>query len=110
MLRTPLLLFAALLVQAIMGASPLIRRLAEALANGDLAPYQAEHKRILRRPTFLARAMLLMENRARRCRALRALSSSLRIFARTLAVHVSAAPPFKRAANRIEPGWRMLAG
>ncbi|MCU1339587.1 MAG: FAD-dependent oxidoreductase [Bryobacterales bacterium] len=85
--------------------------LAEALANGDLAQYQAEHKRILRRPTFMARTMLLMEHRARlRRRALQAFSSSPRIFAGMLAMHIGAASPFEFAANGIELGWRMLAG
>jgi flavin-dependent dehydrogenase/polyisoprenoid-binding protein YceI len=85
--------------------------LASALAAGDLAQYQAEHKLILRRPTFMARTMLLMENRARmRRRVLRAMSSSPRIFAGMLAMHVGAASPSKFAANGIELGWRMLAG
>lgn len=85
--------------------------LAGALAAGDLSPYQAEHKRILRRPAFMAQAMLLMENRARfRRRALSALSSSPRIFGGMLAMHVGAASPFAFAANGLELGWRMLAG
>jgi flavin-dependent dehydrogenase len=85
--------------------------LAEALANGDLAQYQAEHKRILRRPAFMARTMLLMENRSRlRRRALRALSGSPQIFAGMLSMHVGAASALEFAANGIELGWRMLAG
>jgi flavin-dependent dehydrogenase len=84
--------------------------LAEALANGNLAQYQAEHKRILWRPTFMAHTMLVMENRALlRRRALRALSSSPRIFAGMLAMHVGAASLVQFAASGVELGWRMLA-
>jgi flavin-dependent dehydrogenase/polyisoprenoid-binding protein YceI len=85
--------------------------LAEALVEGDLTKYQAEHNRILRRPTFMARTMLLMENRtALRRRALKALSSSPRIFRGMLAMHVGAASPMEFAVNGMELGWRMLAG
>jgi flavin-dependent dehydrogenase len=85
--------------------------LAEALANGDLAQYQAEHKQILRRARFMGRTLLLMENRAGlRRRALEALSASPRIFAGMLCMHVGGASPFEFAANGIELGWRMLAG
>jgi menaquinone-9 beta-reductase len=85
--------------------------LAQALANGDLAEYQVEHKGILRLPTLMASAMLLMEDRGRlRRRALEALSSSPRIFAGMLAMHVGAASPIEFAANGIELGLRMLAG
>jgi len=85
--------------------------LAESLANGDLASYQAEHKQILRRPAFMARTMLLLERHTRlRRRAVGALSCSPRIFAGMLAMHVGAASPFQFAANGIELGWRMVAG
>ena len=85
--------------------------LAEALVESDLTKYQAEHKRILRRPTFMAKTMLLMENRAGlRRRALEALSSSPRIFGGMLAMHVGAASPMEFAANGMQLGWRMLVG
>ncbi len=85
--------------------------LADALADGNLASYQAEHRRILRRPTFMAHSMLLMEHRAGlRRRALGALSGSPHIFAGMLAMHVGAASPVQLAANGVELGWRMLAG
>jgi len=53
----------------------------------------------------------LIEDRAfLRRRAIGALSSSPRIFAGMLAMHVGAASPFQFAANGIELGWRILAG
>ncbi len=85
--------------------------LAEALDKGDLALYQAAHERILRRPALMARAVLLIDSRARlRKRVMRAFSSSPPIFARMLATHVGAASPFRSATNGFHLGWRVLAG
>ena len=56
--------------------------LAGALEAGDLALYQAEHRRIGRRPEFMADVMLLMDHRTRlRRRALRTMASHPRLFA-----------------------------
>ena len=48
------------------------RALADALAAGDLALYQAEHRRIGRRPAFMADLMLLLDGRRAAVAALRA--------------------------------------
>ena len=69
--------------------------LAEALEAGDLSRYEAAHRRIGRRPEFMADLMLLMDGRRRlRKLTLSALSSCPGIFARLLALHVG------------EPLWR----
>ena len=66
--------------------------LASALAEGDLKAYAAAHRRLARRPAFMAALMLSMDRSAwLRRRALRALSSEPRIFASQLAMHVGAA-------------------
>jgi flavin-dependent dehydrogenase len=66
--------------------------LAAALADGDLRAYAAAHRRLARRPAFMAALMLSMDRSAwLRRRALRALSSEPRIFATQLAMHVGAA-------------------
>jgi flavin-dependent dehydrogenase len=66
--------------------------LAAALADGDLTTYAAAHRRLARRPAFMAALMLSMDRSAwLRRRALRALCSEPRIFATQLAMHVGAA-------------------
>jgi menaquinone-9 beta-reductase len=66
--------------------------LASALAAGDLRAYAAAHRRLARRPAFMAALMLSMDRSDwLRRRALRALFSEPRIFASQLAMHVGAA-------------------
>jgi menaquinone-9 beta-reductase len=63
--------------------------LADALEAGDLGRYEAAHRRIGRRPQFMADMMLLMDGRRRlRDTALSVLSAHPGIFARLLALHV----------------------
>ena len=62
--------------------------LASALAAGDLRPYQAEHRRMLRRPAFMAQLMLLLDRFPRvRPHILRLFAAEPVIFERLLAVH-----------------------
>jgi menaquinone-9 beta-reductase len=83
--------------------------LAGAIEAGDLSIYQDEHRRIGRRPRFMAWMMLLMDRRnGLRHRAIRALASSPRLFAQMLAAHVGAVGPVGMAGNGIALGWRML--
>ncbi len=68
--------------------------LAEAMHSGDLASYQAEHRRIFRRPMLMGDLMLSLD----RCSwlrrpALRALAWEPAIFAKLLAVHVGIPSP-----------------
>jgi flavin-dependent dehydrogenase len=83
--------------------------LAGALEAGDLSPYQAEHRRIGKRPELMAALMLLMDGRGRlRRRAMRAFEGHPRLFARMLAMHVGKLSPFDSLANGLAIGWRML--
>jgi flavin-dependent dehydrogenase len=69
--------------------------LAEALERGDLAPYQAEHRRIARRPAFMGALMLAMAGHTWfRRTAMNAIALHPGILARMLAFHVGAANDF----------------
>jgi flavin-dependent dehydrogenase len=84
--------------------------LANALEAGDLGCYQKAHRLLARRPTFMGRAMLLLDGRATlRERAMRALASDPDVFSRLLAVHVGAKPPAYLAATGARLGWRFVA-
>jgi menaquinone-9 beta-reductase len=66
--------------------------LAEAVTNGDLRAYGAAHRRLARRPAFMAALMLSMDRSSwLRRNALRALCREPRIFATQLAMHVGEA-------------------
>ena len=66
--------------------------LAEALAGNDLKAYGAAHRRLARRPAFMAGLMLALDHSDwLRRRVLSALSSEPRIFATQLAMHVGTA-------------------
>ena len=68
--------------------------LADALSNDDLAAYQTEHRRLERRPAFMAGLMLSLDRFAwLRPLALRGMALQPEIFAKLLAVHVGAASP-----------------
>jgi flavin-dependent dehydrogenase len=69
--------------------------LAEALERGDLAPYQAEHRRIARRPAFMGALMLAMaEHTWFRRAAMGAMVLHPGILSRMLAFHVGVAHDF----------------
>ncbi len=83
--------------------------LAGALAAGDLRLYQAAHRRIGKRPAFMAGLMLLMGSRRRlRGRAIRAMASQPRLFAQLLAMHVGELSPIAFATNGLALGWHIL--
>ena len=83
--------------------------LGDCLVSGDLAHYQAGHRALIRRPTLMARALLLLDPRdGLRRRVMRALMSEPRLFGRLLAAHVGAASGMESAANGLELGWRLL--
>lgn len=63
--------------------------LADALAHNDLASYQAEHRRLERRPVMMANLMLMLDRHAwLRRRVLRAMAAEPSIFANLVAMHV----------------------
>jgi flavin-dependent dehydrogenase len=84
--------------------------LGEALAVGDLSLYEREHRKIMRLPQFMGRAMLLMDrNRWVRERCLRALNARPEIFGRMLSIHVGAVPIKKFGFNTaVDFGWKLL--
>ena len=83
--------------------------LADALEAGDLRGYQAEHRRMARRPAFMADFMLLLDRYPRlRRRALRALAANPQLFARMVATHVGEIDPLRFAGTTAALGWRIL--
>lgn len=83
--------------------------LADCLATGDLHPYQAGHRKIAQRPTFMAEMILLMARKTTlRARAMRAFQSSPGLFAKMLAMHVGAATPCEYAFGGLALGWNFL--
>jgi flavin-dependent dehydrogenase len=85
--------------------------LANALSCGDLKMYQGAHRRLTRRPAFMANLMLSLD----RCvwlrrRVLRALAAEPQIFAKQLAMHVGASSVADFACYGMLPlGRRILA-
>ena len=83
--------------------------LADALEAGDLASYAAEHRRIGRRPEFMADLMLMMDGRERlRSRTLRAMAARPSLFAGMLAMHVGELSAFDFFRNGLAFGWQLL--
>jgi flavin-dependent dehydrogenase len=83
--------------------------LAAALEAGDLGLYQAEHRRIGRRPEFLGGMMLLLDQRRRlRSRVIRAMALRPKLFADMLAMHVGELSTTDFLSNGLALGWRML--
>jgi len=84
-------------------------KLADALAAGNLKMYAAEHRRLMRRPFFMADAMLLLDRfPGLRNRAMRALCAKPGIFATLLATHVGARSPSAMVSSALPLGWQML--
>jgi menaquinone-9 beta-reductase len=83
--------------------------LAEALEAGNLAKYEAAHRRLVRRPALMGRLMLVLDDRPRlRERTIRALAADARVFARLLAVHIGAKSEAHLAATGAMLGWRLV--
>jgi flavin-dependent dehydrogenase len=83
--------------------------LAAALEAGDLSLYQAEHRRIGRRPEWMADLMLLLDRRrGLRARAIRAFAGRPKLFAGMLAMHVGEQSTADFLTDGLALGWRML--
>lgn len=84
--------------------------LGEALAAGDLARYQAAHRRASRNPALMAWLLLAMDRAPwLRRRALRALATEPSFFSRLLALHVGAPASPRQAVRSLGSlGWRLL--
>jgi flavin-dependent dehydrogenase len=85
--------------------------LAGALEAGDLSEYASAHRRLARRPAFMAALMLSLDRSAwLRQRVLRALAEDPEIFATQLAMHVGAASTAEFLRQAMLPlGRRVLA-
>ncbi len=83
--------------------------LADALAAGDLAPYQAAHNRIVRRARLMGRLLLLLDRYPLvRWRTLRAMASHRHLFSGMLAMHVGELSPLESVSNGLALGWHFL--
>jgi flavin-dependent dehydrogenase len=79
--------------------------LGEALAVGDLARYEAVHRRILRLPAFMTRLTLQMDRfPSLRHRMLRLFAAEPGLFSRMLAIHTGTLPAL-RAEGAGSLGW-----
>ena len=83
--------------------------LADAIAANDLARYEAAHRRLMRRPSLMAKLMLALDARPMlRRRVIRVSGRHPRLFARLLGAHVGASSATDLVATGALLGWRML--
>ena len=83
--------------------------LAECFEAGNLHGYQAEHRRLVRRPHWMARLMLTLDGRPRlQRRTLQAFRKHPRVFRRLLELHVGALSPLHLALDGLTLGWGLL--
>jgi menaquinone-9 beta-reductase len=84
--------------------------LAEAMEKKSLDLYQKAHRQLARRPTFMARLLLLLDGRARlRRRTLTIFRNDPEVFARLVSIHVGETSPAHFAVTGALLGWRFLA-
>ncbi len=90
-------------------ANALARCLEASHSPAGLAAYEEQHRRLRRRPAFMADLMLLLGRRGwLRRRALNVLSTQRNILPGMLAMHVGAQRPASFAANCLALGWGLL--
>ncbi len=84
--------------------------LGHALAGNNLREYELEHRKIMKLPHFMSRAMLLMDKSSLiRQRTMRALSAQPHLFDRMLSVHVGEIPVHQFGlGTAVQFGWQML--
>jgi flavin-dependent dehydrogenase len=83
--------------------------LADSLKSGNLAAYQAEHRRLALRPLLMARLMLLLDGRPRlQHRTLQAFRKRPEIFKHLLALHVGELPATQLVWDGLTLGWGLL--
>jgi menaquinone-9 beta-reductase len=84
--------------------------LAEALAAGDLARYESEHRRITRVPVRMTQLLLGMNSSAvLRRKVLRLFASRPGLFAKLISAHTGGSTPEAlRASTILNLGWRVL--
>lgn len=83
--------------------------LAQALKSDNLAGYEAAHRRLARRPLFMARLMLMLDGRPRlQERTLRVFCKHPHVFRSLLALHVGSLSPLGLALDGLTLGWEFL--
>jgi flavin-dependent dehydrogenase len=83
--------------------------LAQSLKSGNLARYQAKHRRLARRPLLMAQLMLALDGRARlQRRTLQVFQKHSEVFRTLLALHVGNASPLHVAVDGLTLGWGLL--
>jgi flavin-dependent dehydrogenase len=83
--------------------------LADALEAGELAKYQAVHRRLARRPQVIARLLLLLDRFAPlRRRVVYGLASDPYLFTQLLTAHVKDTSPAFLAEAGARLGWRLV--
>ena len=83
--------------------------LANALAADDLTLYERAHRRIARKPRWMARLLLLLDRHAvGRRRVLQAFAREPWIFEQFLAAHAGASSSARIASAGLSLGWRVL--
>ncbi|HTX38362.1 MAG TPA: FAD-dependent monooxygenase [Bryobacteraceae bacterium] len=83
--------------------------LGDALAAGNLAPYEAKHRLIRKRPARMAALMLMLDRRTGlRRRTMRVLAAHPPLFARMLAMHLKDGSILPYFANTLSLGWGIL--
>jgi flavin-dependent dehydrogenase len=83
--------------------------LAECLNSGDLARYQARHRRMSFRPLLMAQLMLTLDGRpGLQRRTLQVFRKRPEVFRTLLALHVGDVSPLHVAWNGLTFGWELL--
>jgi flavin-dependent dehydrogenase len=83
--------------------------LAECFKSGNLAAYQAAHRRLAFRPQMMARLMLTLDGRPSfQRRTVEVLRKRPEIFRRLLALHVGTLSPIHLAVDGLTLGWGLL--
>lgn len=83
--------------------------LAQCLGSGNLSQYQVEHRKLMRRPSWMARLMLLMDRRPTlQRRTIEVFQKHPEIFRRFLALHLGDVPPLHIVKDGLTLGWQLL--
>jgi flavin-dependent dehydrogenase len=83
--------------------------LADCFTSGNLAGYQAAHRRLALRPLLMARLMLTLDGRPWfQQRTLQVFHKRPEVFRRLLALHVGTLSPFHFALDGLTLGWGLL--
>jgi len=83
--------------------------LSDCFESGDLPRYQVEHRRLTRRPRWMASMMLNLEGRPLlQKRTLQAFRKHPHVFPRLLGLHLGAVPPLAALRDGLMLGWELL--